>query len=144
MTPLSPSRSKPVLCFCGSKALLQSNSIKYGREYGNGKAWICERFPECEGYVGTHPDGSPLGTLADNQTVKLRRELHSIIDPLWMSRTDRSKKKNRGSVYGWLRRIMNMTPDECHVGNWDAETCIEALEQIARHPYQEKYTGASL
>lgn len=123
-------------CFCGSPASLVSNSVKYGREYGNGKAWICDRFPKCDGYVGTHPDGSPLGRLADKETIQLRRQLHSTIDPLWQDRTDRTVKKNRGSVYGWLRRIMGMTPDECHIGNFTADECRKALKQIELNPYK--------
>ena len=125
----------PVTCFCGSHAVLASNSIVYGREYGNGKAYICSRFPECDGMVGTHPTGKPLGTMIDKETRQLRRAVHAEIDPLWRTQ-ERSKKRARGSVYGWLRRILDMTAEECHVGNFDADTCKRALEAIKEHPYE--------
>lgn len=125
-----------IACYCGSPATLQSNAVKYGREYGNGLAWICSRYPKCDGYVGTHPDGSPLGKLTDNETTQLRRQVHAKIDPLWKDRTDRSKKKNRGSVYGWLRRLMDMSSAECHIGNFNAEECRKALRLIEENPYE--------
>jgi hypothetical protein len=129
----------PVTCYCGSPARLQDNSLIYnGKSYGNGKAYICSRFPECRGSVGVHPNGKPLGTIPDQATKLLRRKLHATIDPLWQNQ-DRPKKKARGSVYGWLRRILNMSAEECHIGNFDAETCRRALHAIAENPYQEKY-----
>lgn len=127
----------PVECFCGSPAHLQENSLLYnGRSYGNGKAYICDRFPLCRGSVGVHPNGKPLGTIPDESTKKLRMAVHAKIDPLWRGRTDISKHKARGSVYGWLRHIMDMTPTECHIGNFTAEQCTQALERIEANPYE--------
>lgn len=34
--------------------------------------------------------------------------------------------------------MLNMTSAECHIGNFTAEQCIEALEQIALRPYELK------
>lgn len=128
-------KEHPCTCFCGSPASLQSNSVIYGREYGNGKAYICDRWPVCDGMVGTHPDGKPLGTPIDGKTRQLRRKIHSIIDPLWQNQ-ERPRRKARGSVYGWLCKITGMTPKECHVGKWDADTCIKVLGLIAKNPYK--------
>lgn len=129
------SKARVVKCFCGSDAHLQSNSVIYGREYGNGKAYICDRWPECDGAVGTHPDGKPLGELTNGETRKLRRKLHSIVDPLWQNQ-NRTKRKARGSVYGWLQRITGLSPKECHIAMFDAETCVKVLGLIARNPYK--------
>ena len=130
--------STDILCYCGAPARLADNSEYYGRSYGNGKCWMCTRFPECDGYVGTHPDGRPLGSLVDKETKKWRMQVHAQIDPLWrdMGLRGAAKRRRRGSVYGWLRRIMNMSSEECHVGNFTADQCIEALEEIALHPYE--------
>lgn len=127
-----------IKCFCGSEATLQSNAIIYGREYGNGKMYICNRYPVCTGAVGIHPNGKPLGTMVDESTRKLRRKVHSIIDPLWKQQA-RSKRKARGSVYGWLQRITGLSPKQCHVGMFDAEMCIEVLGLIADHPYEHRH-----
>jgi hypothetical protein len=126
---------KEVRCHCGSTATLQSNSVIYGREYGNGKAWICERYPECRSYVGTDPKGKPLGTLTDEETRRMRKKLHAIVDPLWKDRPDGSKSKNRGLVYGWLQRITGLPSRDCHIAMFDAEKCREVMELIRGNPY---------
>lgn len=124
-------------CYCGSPAKLGSNATIYGREYGNGKAWICTRFPECRGYVGAHPDGKPLGSIVDQETKKLRMKVHALIDPLWKNAINgRSRKRNRGSVYGWLRRIME-SDKHVHVGEMSKEDCLKALELIPKNTYRK-------
>lgn len=129
----------PVDCFCGSSASLGPNSVLYnGKTYGNGMAYICDRFPDCRGSVGVHPNGKPLGTIPDDRTKKLRRVLHGIIDPLWQNRPYQQRRKARGQVYGWLRKIMDMTAEECHIGNFDAQTCTQALLMIEAYPFNGK------
>lgn len=127
---------REVYCHCGSIASLRSNSLLYnGKEYGNGRAFICDCFPDCKGSVGTHPDGRPLGTIPDEATKVLRRQIHAEIDPLWKNREDRSKKRNRSSVYGWLRRILKISPQKCHIGMFNEQDCLRALEIIKNKPY---------
>ena len=122
------------VCFCGSSSHLASNSLIYnGREYGNGKIWLCDRFPACRGSVGTHPDGRPLGVIPTEEVKKLRIKLHAIIDPLWQVNNGRSKSRNRGSVYGWLNRIMGR---EIHMGETTKQDCMEILEAIKLNPYR--------
>jgi len=111
-------------CFCGAKSKLQSNALVYnGREYGNGKIFLCERFPACRGYVGTHNDGRPLGTIVDKDTKDLRIQVHAIIDPLW-----KSGQYKRGEVY---RRIADaLGKDTYHTGETTAEECREILKTV--------------
>ena len=118
-------------CFCGSTSSLRSNSILYdGKEYGNGKAWICDRFPGCRGSVGTHPDGTPLGTIADGPTRYLRALIHSIVDPLW-----KEGPYSRGEVYAWLARIYGKP---VHMGKLDLNECMRLIKRIAIHSIQGK------
>ena len=122
-------------CYCGSSSHLDTNAKIYnGKEYGNGKIWLCDRFPDCRGSVGTHPDGSPLGSICDPETKRLRMQVHDLIDPIWQNDTTRSKKKARGSVYGWMSRITGVHP--YHTGNLTKEQCLVALEAIANNPYE--------
>ena len=122
-----------VKCFCGSSTSLRSNSLIYnGKEYGNGKVWLCDRFPACRGSVGTHPDGRPLGMIPDEETKKLRIKVHAMIDPIW-----KSGRGKRGSVYGWLKRIMD-SPKEIHVGETTKEDCLKLMEAIKNNPYETK------
>lgn len=130
--------ANPPVCFCGAETVYRDSAVIY-HGYSYGMRWICSRFPECNGSVGAHPDGEPLGTVPNAEDKKYRSMLHAQIDPLWQSQ-ERSKKKARGSVYGWLRRLLNMTADECHIGNFNAEQCIEALELIAQHPYEQRHS----
>lgn len=114
---------KTPVCYCGSNTSLKSNSLIYnGKEYGNGKIWLCDRFPICRGSVGTHPDGRPLGTIPDEETKKLRRQIHALIDPLWKSR-----KYSRGGVYA---RISDAIGKTYHTGETTAEECREILKTI--------------
>lgn len=125
------------ICYCGSPSHLDTNDKIYnGRIFGNGRIWLCDRFPECRGSVGTHPDGRPLGSIADPETKKLRMEVHALIDPLWKNNTTVSKKKARGSVYGWMRRITGI--ENYHTGNLTKEQCRTALEAIKNNPYETR------
>lgn len=127
---------REVTCFCGSPAKLGSNATIYGKEYGNGMAWICTRFPACRGYVGAHNTGDALGTIVDADTKKLRMRIHAIIDPLWREANNgRSRKRNRGSVYGWMRRIMELDRPY-HTGELSKDECLRALERIPQNPYR--------
>lgn len=109
-------------CFCGSSSSLRSNGLIYnGREYGNGKAWICDRYPACRGSVGTHPDGKPLGTIVDSETKKLRMNVHAVIDPLW-----KSGKMKRGWVYSRLSKAIGRP---YHTGETTADDCRAILAQ---------------
>lgn len=128
-----------VKCFCGSTTSLKSNALIYnGREYGNGKIWLCDRFPICRGSVGTHPDGKPLGTIPDAETKKLRIAVHAMVDCHW-KRPDGSKdRKTRGYVYGWLRRITGKSHDDCHIGMFTKEDCLKTMELIKQNPFEDR------
>lgn len=128
----------PIPCYCGAMAHLKSSLEYYnGRLYGNGMRYICDTYPKCRGSVGTHPDMRPLGTIVDHETVKLRMQLHGLVDPLWRNANNgRSKSKNRGSVYGWLCKITGLPGKDCHIGMFDKEQCLKTLALIEQHPYK--------
>jgi len=140
ITTLAPPRKKSrkggpaatieVTCFCGAPAELRPNSTKYGKNFGNGFAWLCSRWPECPGYVGTHPDGRPLGSLADPRTHRKRSDVHNVVDPLWRDGTS-----SRGQVYSWLTSISGRP---IHIGELSLEECDDLLTLIRRHPFVVK------
>lgn len=47
------------------------------------KFYGCSRYPECKTTHGAHPDGSPLGFPADQETKGARTRLHKICDEIW-------------------------------------------------------------
>jgi hypothetical protein len=136
----------PVTCYCGSPAHLHSNERRYGRKVGNVPfMYICDRYiaaiekgqkPPCLGTVGVHPSGKPLGKIPDEQTKVMRRKLHAIVDAEWQNRRYSSRRNERGRVYGWLRRITGMSAEECHIGNFDADTCLKVMKLIQENPYE--------
>jgi hypothetical protein len=131
------------ICFCGSPSHLDSNAKIYnGKEYGNGRIWLCDRYPECRGSVGVHPDNRPLGTMVDLETKKLRIQIHDLVDPLWQNQTDRPRNKARGSVYGWLARITGI--ENYHTAHLTKKQCLTTLEAIKHNPYENRPTPNTL
>lgn len=116
-----------VTCWCGSPAELKSNSVIYKKEYGNGKAWICSRFPSCNSYVGTHPDGKPLGTLEDSETRKIRQRAHRLFDQLWKGEKARM---TRSQAYKWLQHELGITRAQAHIGQFDRYFCQRTIELL--------------
>ena len=56
---------------CGGTVIYASNSKIYGKEYGNGKCYMCTN---CDSYVGTHPKPNqkePLGYLSNKEMKSL-------------------------------------------------------------------------
>ena len=116
---------KPKTCnICGGEVVLTSNAEIYGKEYGNGRCYLCTN---CRAYVGTHkhePDRA-LGTLADNETRQLRQKCHDLFDKLWLNSPNR--KVARTHYYKWLSNKMNIEKEDCHFGYFDKEQCKKAI-----------------
>lgn len=112
---------RPTVCnICGSKVSFVSNGVIYGREYGSGKAYLCEN---CEAYVGTHKD-SPLdamGILANKRMRLLKQECHRIFDTLWENGRERTQ------MYRWLAKEMDIPFETCHFGWFDEPDLKRAL-----------------
>ena len=114
----------PKTCvYCNGKVSLISNAFVYGREYGNGLCYFCEK---CNCYVGVHNDKvTPLGVLANNTMRLLKKRCHSTFDPLWQS-----GKITRNNAYSKLAKRLNIPLNECHFGWFDEPMLKRALKQI--------------
>lgn len=125
-------------CFCGSRTVYQDSKAYYhGKSYG--MRWICERWPACNGSVGAHPNGTPLGTVPDALTKELRRQCHAIVDPLWQEGNvfgDGRRNRMRSSVYRYMQVLMDLPPHVCHIGMFDADQCSTLLRRMAATPYE--------
>ena len=101
------------ICGVEKSILLTDSAIIYGSSYG--LIYYCTN---CRSYVGVHknPDNqhgekdAPLGTLADSELRRLRKQAHALFDPLW-------KKSNlsRRGAYKVLRRITNVSEERAHI-----------------------------
>lgn len=104
---------------CGAPMVLRDS--RFGKFYG------CSRYPVCKGTHGAHPDGSPLGLPADCATRRARILAHEEFDRLWKGGT-----MKRNAAYRWLSEQMGMPRRECHIGSFDADTCLVVVQIIRR------------
>lgn len=137
---------EPPLCpYCGvrSSYLADSSPVYHGRDYGPVYACI-----PCDARCGTHPDGRPLGTLANAELRRARGYVHGVFDLLWKQAdrlyTGGSSGKLRHvarlRAYEWLSAHLGIHVDDCHVALFDLERCREAYRILLR----EKPTDASI
>lgn len=108
--------------------------------FSDRKFYGCERYPECEGTIGAHSDGTPLGIPGSIEDKAARQRAHAALDPIWQDcmkeygdpgqRSEEELRRiARGRAYRWLAaELGGLTPAECHIGNFDAERC----EQVVR------------
>lgn len=84
---------------------------------------MCYFCKPCGTYVGCHNNTrKPLGTMADQELVELRKKAHSIIDPLW-----KKEGMKRKDVYIMLNQIFGK---EIHVGKTDKELCNLIISKL--------------
>ena len=101
---------------CDGKMSLRNS--KHGPFYG------CSNYPQCKAAHGAHPDGKPLGVPANKETKQWRIKAHDAFDKLWNFPGGR---KHRGAAYGFLRRKMGLTHEECHIGKFDQQQCEQVI-----------------
>jgi ssDNA-binding Zn-finger/Zn-ribbon topoisomerase 1 len=87
----------------------------------------CSRWPGCDGAIGMHADGTPLGTQADKGTRQLRIAAHAAFDQLW-----RSGRITRKEAYRWMCNRLKLSEDEGHIGKLNAEQCVQLVEHCER------------
>lgn len=114
----------PTSCrFCDGAVELVSNSEIYnGIEYGKWPyAYLCRN---CDAYVGLHPNTAiPLGTLADADTRKARKECKPAFIALYRGP---SAIFGRSEAYRWLADKLGIPVNACHWGWFDSNQCQRA------------------
>lgn len=109
-----------------------------GQDYG--PIVIC--IP-CDAYVGCHRGTfHPLGRLANKELRALKIRAHQTFDYLWRpihasgeSPTQQAKKLGaiaRSRAYQWLAAQLGIPAAECHIGMFDPDRCLAAIEVIAK------------
>ena len=113
----------PKICpYCGHEVVRTSNKEIYGgREYGNGKCYLCRN---CRASVGTHPGGKkPLGILATSEMKELKKCCHGLFDPVWKKR-----KLGRGKLYQRLANKLDIDSKDCHFGHFETTRLLQAIK----------------
>ena len=117
--------------YCAGPSELADSAEIYGRPYG--PIYICR---PCRAWVGVHKNTAhyvwpvPLGRLANDQLRKLKMRAHQAFDPFWrvaMRKYGIGKGKARSMGYRWLATKMGMPAQECHIGQFDEEQCLQAI-----------------
>ena len=103
--------------YCRGDVILTTNDFIYGKIYG--KHFWCYACIKCKASVGTHPDKSPLGRLANGVLKKLKVQCHDLFDPIFQN-----GYMPRGRAYEEMGRRMGI--DELHFGWLDEEDLIKA------------------
>ncbi|MBR2246913.1 MAG: hypothetical protein IJ880_07820 [Bacilli bacterium] len=123
---------KPTICrYCGSPVVYTSNAEIYGREYGDGKCYLCRN---CRSFVGVHPGTDiPLGTLANEELRRYRKAAHFWFDKIWKKPT---RIMTRDKAYKWLSKEIGLPKEQTHIGMFEKEQCEKVME-ISQKKLQE-------
>lgn len=114
-----------VICpICHKYTKFVNGSVVYGpRRKDLAKKWFYVCF-DCDTRVGCHPDTArPLGTPAGRKLRELRSKVHSVFDKIWKQRCMR-----RSEAYQWLMIKLRIDVDQCHIGKFDENLCIQAIQ----------------
>lgn len=123
---------KPTICrYCGSPVVFTSNAEIYGKEYGNGKCYLCRN---CRAFVGVHTGTeTPLGTLANEELRRYRKAAHFWFDKIWKKPT---RITTRYKAYEWLSNELGLPREKTHIGMFEKDQCEQAIK-IAQRILQE-------
>ncbi|PGT89808.1 zinc-finger-containing protein [Bacillus thuringiensis] len=106
--------------YCGSEVVFTSNKELYGKEYGNGKCYLCRN---CKASVGTHNGTkNPLGILATHEMRVLKKACHDLFDVVWKSRT-----LHRSTAYMRLAGLLGIAVADCHFGHFQTDMLLKAI-----------------
>lgn len=85
---------------------------------------LCERFPFCKGNHGADEDGKPLGTPADAKTRIARQQAHRALTRI------EKMLGSRDNAYRWLRTVLKLSVDECHIASFDIAACNRLIGAV--------------
>lgn len=121
--------------YCGGSVSLKSSWEIYRSDYGY--VYVCDRYPDCNSYVGTHKKTlKPLGRLANKELRLLKIEAHEYFDAIWKYRKDQGLFRARLKAYKWLSQELNLNIKNTHIGYFDIETTRKVIA-ICK-PFYEK------
>lgn len=126
--------------YCSRQAKLVSGRVIYPHrpDLAEKRFWLCT---PCDAYCGTHPDGRPLGRLANAALRKAKMAAHAAFDPLWHpfqaqqraypeARVPSARLRGimRTRAYHWLAEQMGLALGDCHIGMFDEAQCRRVVE----------------
>lgn len=115
-----------VCSLCGAPVQYTNNRAVYGKPLGEWPMiYLCTNS-HCRAYVHCHTGSStPLGTMADGNTRRMRKAAHDAFDSLW-----KKGEMSRLQAYDWLADQLEMPIDKCHIGMFDATQCQRVIDVV--------------
>ncbi|MYL57390.1 hypothetical protein GLW20_07710 [Virgibacillus halodenitrificans] len=118
----------PVNCpYCEHEVVLTSNKEIYGKEYGNGRCYLCRNCKASVGVHGGKKGKTPLGVLATKEMKILKKCCHDLFDPIW-----KSKQISRTNLYRALARNLEIETKDCHFGHFRTNRLLQAIEIMSK------------
>lgn len=113
---------------CGGASVLTPGTelFSYGAERDL-MFWVCE---DCFGRVRCHDASTrPMGRPAGRRTGLARRAAHAAFDAIWKPCAGQmiDGMTAREWLYHMLALDLGIPRAECHIGNFDAETCQRVI-----------------
>ena len=110
--------TNPICPYCNKESEGVDGTAIYPHRPDLSHKWFYQCLP-CDAYVGCHPDTkNSLGRLANAELRKWKSIAHRVFDPLW-----RDGHMKRKEAYKALAEVMNIHPNDCHIGMFDVDQC---------------------
>lgn len=111
--------------YCGSKASLHPSSFIYGEAAKtDGYVYACDRYPECDSYVGAHiKSKQPMGTLANGDLRNKRIKAHKAFDRMW-----KSGFMTKYYAYKWMEIKFGLDSNQAHIAMFSEAMCDRLID----------------
>ena len=118
--------NRPMRCpYCGALVTLRNASEIYHDPSRKDRLYVCNNYPACNTYVGTHPGTTvPLGTLANGDLRNLRIKAHRKFDLIWQTGL-----MSRDAAYRWLADYFCIRLQDAHIGMCGEYQCRELIRK---------------
>lgn len=111
--------------------------VKY--RYRNGeyrKFWGCTRWPKCDGTIGAHPNGCPLGIPVTKNIQSLRVQAHKLAEKIWGD-FNKITKAERNAMYAWIRE----NSSKGHIGKMIEPELKDLIKKLERKKIEHEPTN---
>lgn len=120
--------------YCARPTRYGDSKEIYGTSYG--PALLCTGFPACDAYSGCHKtNGAPKGPVGNASCREWRKKAHAAFDAKWkQEKGHAAPSMNRSNAYLWLSHVLDLPPEQCHIGMMEPDQCWRVLRACAAHP----------
>ena len=111
--------------YCGAAMTLHPASYVYGSGEDDRQLYVCNHYPQCNTYVGTHPGTTlPMGIPANGDLRNLRIRTHRTFDRIWQSGI-----MTRDQAYRWFADSFSLRLQDAHIGLCSEYQCNELIRK---------------